>query len=379
MKYMGSKRAMLRNGLGDLLDRELQSSRRFVDLFSGSAAVANHVAQRSPVPVLAADLQEFSVALAAAVITRQEKLDWQPIWSSWFKRAEAEVIVAAPIRMTSSSLTERAVQKQRAWSNECTTLPITKAYGGHYFSAEQAVWIDALRGTLPTARDARRVALAALIRSASHCAASPGHTAQPFQPTPTGIKYLAEAWRRDLVEQTKKNFIFLAETISLSRGEAKRGDANLLAKSLREGDLVFIDPPYSGVHYSRFYHVLESVARGSCGDVEGRGRYPSAKRRPRSSYSVQTEAMTALDDLLGTIAARGSKVVLTFPAHPCSNGLSGALVQEIAAKHFRVTYKSVASRFSTMGGTSDNRGNQAGRSARKDAEELILRLDVRRA
>jgi integrase len=46
MKYMGSKRAMLQNGLGTLLEQEIVGAKRFVDLFTGSSAVALHVAQK---------------------------------------------------------------------------------------------------------------------------------------------------------------------------------------------------------------------------------------------------------------------------------------------------------------------------------------------
>ena len=137
---------------------------------------------------------------------------------------------------------------------------------------------------------------------------------------------------------------------------------------------MFIDPPYSGVHYSRFYHVLESIARGRSGAVTGIGRYPDERRRPRSRYSLQSEASDALDNLLKTIAARGSKIILTFPNHSCSNGLSGSLVYKIALRHFDVVKKSVASRFSSLGGTSDNRGNEAGRAARRYTRELVLTL-----
>ena len=43
--------------------------------------------------------------------------------------------------------------------------------------------IDAFRASLPRSEPSRTIALAALIRAASKCAAAPGHTAQPFQPT----------------------------------------------------------------------------------------------------------------------------------------------------------------------------------------------------
>jgi adenine-specific DNA-methyltransferase len=374
MKYMGSKRAMLLNGLGSLLEREIADADRFVDLFTGSAAVASHVAQKFDVPVLASDLQQYSIVLANAVIGRRRKLDWREHWKAWHSRARQFVKAVPRIPATPHPLTKSHVQKCRDWSAAKPELKITAAYGGHYFSPRQAIWIDALRATLPKGKACRNVALAALIQAASQCAAAPGHTAQPFQPTRTAKRFLREAWTRSVVQRTKRSFITLAQCKALEMGTAKKIDANLLAKKLRKRDLVFIDPPYSGVHYSRFYHVLESIARGRSGRVTGTGRYPAEQHRPRSKYSVQSEAKAALDELLKTIAQRGSKIILTFPNHRCSNGLSGAIVYRIASRHFQVVQKSVASRFSTLGGTSDNRGDEAGRAARHHARELVLTL-----
>ena len=132
-----------------------------------------------------------------------------------------------------------------------------------------------------------------------------------------------------------------------------------------------------GTHYSRFYHVLETIAHGSCGAVTGVGRYPARELRPRSKYSVSSESAEALDDLLRTLASRSVRAILTFPDHNCSNGSSGNSVRKIASKHFLVRERQVASKFSTLGGTGDDRGGEAGRSARKHAQELMLVLKPR--
>jgi adenine-specific DNA methylase len=371
MKYMGSKRAMLRNGLGELLSQEVPAASRFVDLFTGSAAVACHIAQNFSVPVLACDLQAYSIVLADAVISRQEVLNAPEIWRTWKARAE-ELVKLVEFPKTPKKLTREAVFQFRNWC-EKHQWSITRAYGGHYFSPSQAIWIDALRATLPR-KPAKNVALAALIQASSQCAAAPGHTAQPFQPTRSGKPFLEDAWARDIVFRTERAFSAINALSAKERGQAIKVDANEMAESLRANDIVFIDPPYSGVQYSRFYHVLESIAEGNCGPVFGTGRYPAYHRRPQSHYSLKTNSAIALDDLLNTIASRGATVILTFPDHECSNGLSGEKVREIAYQHFEVEEKVVSSHFSSLGGTSDNRGNEAGRAARRHASELMLVL-----
>lgn len=374
MKYMGSKRTMLGNGLGELLGEQVPTANRFVDLFTGSAAVATHVGCRFNLPVLAFDLQNYSTVLANAVISRNSKLDWKPTYDRWYTRAESfvnELTLPKP-----GNVTQKLVAEYRSWCAKQHDLPITKAYGGHYFSPQQAVWIDALRAKLPSTEPARTVALAALIQAASQSAAAPGHTAQPFQPTKTAKPFLADAWKRDIPSRVRSSFESLAGQCAMRIGGSRVADANNAAEELIEGDLVFLDPPYSGVHYSRFYHVLETIAQGSCGEVSGVGRYPAPILRPRSSYSVTSESNFALDELLSTISSRGARAILTFPDHECSNGLSGESVREISNRYFRVKEKTVKSKFSTMGGTGKAQRNEEGlRSARHHADELILVLD----
>jgi len=365
VKFMGSKRWMLQNGLGDLIAKEMRDAKRFVDLFSGSAAVASHVAARYRLPVKAYDLQTFGAVLANAVVARECKVGAEKLWANWYERARK---LREELRPPSSlRLTRKRVEACRLWCSK-REWPITKSYGGYYFSPLQAVWLDALRRTLPKLEPEHTVALAALIRAASECAASPGHTAQPFQPTRKAKPFLEDAWNKDVVRYCREALSALSKQYAKVRGRAAVRDANEAAKSIRKGDLVFVDPPYSGVHYSRFYHVLETLARGQCSDVLGAGRYPSPEERPRSRYSVKSESVKALDDLFAAIHERGGKAIVTFPQRKCSNGLSGRKVAQLASEHFAVERHWVASKFSTLGGNNDHR------DARHSARELILVL-----
>jgi len=365
---------MLQNGLGELLAREVKAKgeNRFIDLFAGSGAVAIHVARKVPIHVLAFDLQAYSAVIAGAIIERESLFDYEEAWSKWEKRALRRFAkIQLPKQKT---LTQSVVADYREWSGDQNKLRITKAYGGYYYSPEQAVLIDALLATLPESGHAKKIALAALIKAASRCAAAPGHTAQPFQPTRNAKPFLKDAWSRDVIQITRTAFISLAGQCALQRGKARVMDANLAAEQLQEGDIAFIDPPYSGVHYSRFYHVLETIARCQSVPVSGEGRYPAPEFRPRSKYSVMTEAPDALSDLFSTISSRGAKAIITFPHDKCSNGLSGYKVRSLAEKYFHVVRESVSSRLSTLGGRGDNKKGEAGRAARRHTRELMLVL-----
>jgi hypothetical protein len=202
MKYMGSKRAMLQNGLGTLLVREARKADRFVDLFSGSGVVSCHVAKKTKKPVLAVDLQSFATILTAAVLERTKPFDAEDIWARWQKRAEVLLTSKFPKELGKAKslqveynkhLLRRHVTEARRRCAHVKGAAVTKAYGGYYYSPLQALWIDALRATLPKGKPVRRSALASLLEGASQCAAAPGHTAQPFGNTSTAREWIEDA------------------------------------------------------------------------------------------------------------------------------------------------------------------------------------------
>ena len=376
MKYMGSKRYLLRNGLGELVLSESRESSRFIDLFSGSTAVAQFVAERVAVEVVAVDLQAYSRALARPILSRTEELDADFV-DAFVQRVEA--LRTAPILMqleksVTDSPDEAGILRVRR-AAESTESAICRAYGGHYYGLMQSLTLDAALAALPRRRGQQDVLLAAIIEAASKCAAAPGHTAQPFAPTESGLPHIVAAWGKDPLPVIESHALAACGRHARILGKAYVADAEKSLSWLRPtpSDIVFLDPPYSAVQYSRFYHVLETLALGRCGAVTGRGRYPDPSLRPRSDYSLRTKATAALSALLSRLAKTGARVILTFPAHDCSNALSGEKVIAIAERDFRVRQKRIENSFSTLGGTAKDRG------ARQPASELVLLLEPRKA
>lgn len=370
MKYMGSKRAMLKNGLGELIEKEIANRSRFVDLFCGSAAVSWHVAERYAAEVVAVDIQRYSSALASAILCRNRPSSPSDIWNDWFQEAKKFVTEMNPPMI--SEITIKSVEAARYWCKDQPIGTLIYAYGGHYFSPLQATWIEGFRRNLPESSERNSIALAALISASSQAAAAPGHTAQPFQPTKTAKKFISSAWSKDIPSLVSRSIEMVAPRHSKLIGKTACADANKFASTLNPRDLVFIDPPYSDVQYSRFYHVLESIADGTSGIVSGKGRYPSQECRPRSSYSTKSGSKESIEELLMILAEKRADAILTFPDHQCSNGLSGQYIESFASRYFNVQRKSVASTFSTLGGVSNS--TEGTRSARQAANELILLL-----
>lgn len=373
MKYMGSKRVMLDNGLGDTLAAHASGTARIVDLFCGSGAVSWFAAAKFAKPVHAVDLQRFATTLAASVIERVETVSPTDIEEMWLRPARCAKETAPEWKDASAADgLETEVRHERSKmlcsrSERDESRLVWSNYGGSYFSPTQALTLDAMLGNLPEGRS-RTICLAATIMAASRCAASPGHTAQPFKPTGRAGEYLRRAWNRDPIAYARQATEDICARRARREGSTKIEDANAAAKTLTEKDLVFVDPPYSAVQYSRFYHVLETIARQKCGPVEGVGRYPPYAERPQSRYSVKSASRLAITELLEILAARDCTVVLTFPSGEASNGLSGGWIYRQARRLFHVSRRTVSTRFSTLGGNGKNR------DARKDATELILVL-----
>jgi adenine-specific DNA-methyltransferase len=377
MKYMGSKRYMLTNGLGKLICFHAERASRVVDLFSGSGAISWFAAEHVAKPVLANDLQAFASILARSVVARTTPVKTQSFLPHWLRTAKKLMLEVGASEVGRRTLRDiRAAEgvryveiaRERCAEVAAADFPITTAYGGYYYDPLQALAIDCLRKALPADEPAREVALASLISAASICVAAPGHTAQPLAATPSALPFLLEAWNRDVLASTARVFQMIASRYARARGEATTGDAFQLANSVREGDLVVVDPPYSNVQYSRFYHVLETIARGTTSGVSGNGRYPPREERPQSKYSLRSQASEEMDRLLKTLAANGAVVIMTFPAGAASNGLSGPSVREIASRHYRIAEQKIPGTFSTLG------GNGMHRPGRQKSEELILVL-----
>lgn len=379
MKYMGSKRKMLQNGLGTLLRHEMRSSRRFVDLFAGSGAVVRYVASRFKKSVVAVDLQHFSTIIANASLGRLTKIKGTDIVDDWILRAR-EVCDASELNegiqrwvdsCGRSKLLRKDVLAARKLCGNVSSEGVTwNAYGGHYLSPRQALQVDSLLACLPETH--RVECLAALIVAVSKSVASPGHTAQPFQPTKDALPYIEVAWGRDIFECVRRDFKVISKVRSRVLGGVFCGDAQVFVdQQVRDGDLVFIDPPYSGVQYSRFYHVLETIANAHKVAVSGKGRYPELGERPQSVFSNKGTSRDAMSSLLVSLSKRRLTAVITFPSGECSNGLSGEWIVKEAAKYFNVSVIRKKNDFSTLG------GNNAIREARQEATEFLILLKHR--
>jgi adenine-specific DNA-methyltransferase len=79
--------------------------------------------------------------------------------------------------------------------------------------------------------------------------------------------------------------------------------ADAFSLSAEEGDLVYLDPPYTKRQYAAYYHVLETIAAGDAPIVEGvTGLRPWSDKS--SPFCFKRHALNALSKLCNHLAAR---------------------------------------------------------------------------
>ena len=214
---------------------------------------------------------------------------------------------------------------------------ITAYYGNVYFSLEQSIAIDSLRRAIAAipaedrlAERKRALYLAALLHAASVSTSGTSHFAQP-RSIARDRELLAVARRRTIDVEAEFHAALAAirrEWGSVPRRPGNRVFRRPAEELLAEGGplageeigLVYIDPPYTADHYSRFYHLLETLVEYDYpelavrGGALTRGRYPVAARRFQSSFCSAENVERTFRGLVERSHAIGANLLISYAA-----------------------------------------------------------------
>ena len=156
---------------------------------------------------------------------------------------------------------------------------ITRYYGGVYFSYRQAVQIDTIMDAIrryPHTAD-KNVLLAALLSTTSDIACTVGkHFAQPIKARDSKGNIKSLVYNKAIKDKTIDVITLYAEWLDKYVSHSKvshenttlQGDYMECLKVLPDSvKTIYSDPPYTRDHYSRFYHVLETMALDDIPDI----------------------------------------------------------------------------------------------------------------
>lgn len=235
---------------------------------------------------------------------------------------------------------------------------VTLYFSAGYYSTEQAIELDAIRAAIEgLPPDHKTSAVAAWLVTASRVVNSPGHTAQHLRPnSEEAYQRIRRVFRRSPWSVFESS-IGLIAPVGTPRWRRQcrvfNREAHALLRALDpdEVGLVYADPPYTKDQYSRYYHVLETMARYDFPGANGRGRTPEADR-PMSAFSRSAQVIPAFEEFFRLCSRLGVPVVLSYPA----NGLAekkGPAIEELATPLYRLEgVSSIPHRHSTLGGSN---------------------------
>ena len=269
---------------------------------------------------------------------------------------------------------------------------VVRHFGGIYFSFEQACWLDAMMCAAQDLNKKKRDVVTAAVLS---CASSMVNTvgkqfAQPLRPRDKAgsiKKSIANSIVRDRSIDAVHAFISWLRRYgqlpsTVGRNDAVRGDfARILKARASEFSVIYADPPYTRDHYSRFYHVLETICLHDSpevvsvkrtGGVEiSRGIY--RRDRHQSRFCIRSQAPAAFAELFSLASQAKLPIVLSYSPHEKGDGTHPRVMRlKDLVDIGRKFYRRVDVAF--LDGSTHNKLNRADLTlgARTHAEVLLL-------
>jgi adenine-specific DNA methylase len=432
--YLGSKLRLVET-IKQIVDSIDPKRGRVCDLFSGSGTVSLALSQERA--VTAVDIQEYSRTICSALISPHKfnkaeinKLIKKAQSSEYFARlswAAAPLIKhekeclnkargGSPLGICNiieagsifsygkekrrietklvAALTETNKRLEKIQIKEGINPVILKYYGGLYFSYEQAVHLDSLVHLAHHAsKEKRDTLLSAIMGTASDVVNTVGKQfAQPIKPrNKDGVlkKHLISQILRDRELDSFDIFNDWLEkysslTPSTSTHQAMRADYYEFLQGYRgKLGVVYADPPYTRDHYSRFYHVLETICLNDAPEISmmrsngkeliSRGIYRS--ERHQSPFCIKSQAPEAFRKLFAGVRKHGSPLVLSYsPYSVDAKGRPRVMTVEAIQKLAKEHFKSV--QIISAGKISHNKLNHAALNSKisYDAELFLICL-----
>jgi hypothetical protein len=378
--YLGSKLRLV-DYIRQAVERVNPHGSALCDLFAGSGTVSAAFATTRD--VFAADIQEYSRVLCSAVLNpaRIEESQVETFLTAAFGRsyencfAAASALVAHEERCRIAALggdmepicdlmehasifafrqapqlSNKVLMKAHqdvqhrlvaAGLEDAPETQVLRYFGGLYFSYVQALDLD---GLLTAAHmldlGIRDTFLAAAISTASEVVNTVGkHFAQPIRPRDRDRhpkKHLIAKILRDRRLDVRAIFAaWLKRYRSMPPAQRRHATRtadyiDTLAGLDRNAGVVYADPPYTREHYSRFYHVLETMCRRDDPNVStstirskgarlSRGMYRAD--RHQSPFCIRSQAGEAFNKLFSGVRDVGVPMVLSYSPYAANKSV----------------------------------------------------------
>lgn len=329
IKYMGSKTKLLPNIMSTI--EKIHTNGQICDLFSGSCSLSSILSNKFT--IISNDIQAYSSVLANAYL-----LDWNDLG---IKDSQKIIEIAKNYHKQNFqniikrfchddvSTIERFIEVEEAnrqlinYNFKNSHHLFTKYYSGTWWSAEQCSWIDSLKYAIDSFSHTSiyNTLMSSLMFAMAYSSQGTGHYAQYRDAT-------SQSSKEDILIYRNKNLISIFqkkadEAIVLLDNNRSKFQHKILTKDYKEvlaeipqNATVYADPPYCFVHYSRFYHALETLVLydyPKLQEIKGelvKGRYREG--RHQSPFSIRSQVKKAFGFLFEGVALSSSNMVLSY-------------------------------------------------------------------
>lgn len=365
LNYLGSKLRLL-----DFIEGKIEdvtpADGGVCDLFAGSGCVSRKLSKHFP--VVSCDIQGYSKVICNALLNRFNITDNDI--NNFFDKVNT--IEAEKLRLSFASLIQleqNAINNKNlevltcilehgsievfniernisCLSDELSVVSkllddnglnnelslISRYYGGVYFSYKQAVEIDIILEGIHrfVSKENRDLYLAALLSTASDIVDTVGkHFAQPIKARDSNGKIKVAVYNKAVKDKTIDVIELYREWLikykNLQKNDmqhvAMQSDFDRCLKNLPENvKTVYADPPYTRDHYSRFYHVLETITlrdmpKISTVTIHGSTHVSNGiyrENRYQSPFCIKSKALKAFRKMFELTSASNRNLLLSY-------------------------------------------------------------------
>lgn len=306
IKYVGSKTKLL-DFIVPEIEKQSTPGDTIVDLFAGTCAISYALKQNYQ--IITNDLQNYSNVISKAIIERNLSINSKIALDDLGEFIDKE----KPSKYTFFS----------------------RIYKNTFFSEKQCKEIDSLRFAIDEYGGNRKyLYLTALMSAMSLYSNSPGHFAEyfPYKVNPKKEKSITKKFLEKCDDLSNV-------TISKYKNKGYLGDYKKIipknARRIRNASIIYADPPYSAAHYSRYYHLLETLVKYDSPEVEYKGRY--RKDRVQSNFSKKITVEQEFKDLFELCSSESDATLFLSYVNGGQGLLSTKKLVEIAEGFYQKT------------------------------------------
>lgn len=335
IKYMGSKAKLMDFVLEGL--NVVHDGGVVCDLFAGACSLSGTIGNQTT--IVTNDIQSYSSVIAHAYLHRLSENAYALDIEEFCQRVQTDAVemikeLGDDLRYPSQpSLEEFNVIELRNQSLLTKSFVgdyhlFLKNYSGTWWSAEQCAWIDAARRAIDELLKRNEICagdhnifLTCVMHAMAYCGQGTGHYAQYrdaktrssmldinlYRQKDIGKLFLKKfnavsVWNREYV-QTNSSHRYLS------------ADYRKCLQQVPEAT-VYADPPYAFVHYSRFYHAIETFVLYDYPELQVKGgqivkgRY--REDRHQSPFSIRSQVPKAFEKMFEGVRDGNSNLVLSY-------------------------------------------------------------------